>query len=303
VEDGQVAIYSASDFWTDVLPALILKLKKRNVKWIAGFYLFPPSPFEQSVYKGFKGKLKNIAYFLSHKPAYWLVRKHADLVFVTNDLDKERFVNSQSNPRNVFVIRGGVDLKLSKLVPEQLEKKFDAVFVGRLHEQTGVLELIDIWKQVCTRRICKLAIIGVGGLENEVRAKINRQGLKDHITLFGFKDGIEKIEIFKTSKIVLHPAIYTSGGMAAAEAMACGLPGISFDLPSLRTYYPKGMIKIPMQDFKGYAEAILNLLENNAFYSKLSEEAVEFAQEWDWDKRAKIALEEIHRLFEVGTSK
>ena len=46
--------------------------------------------------------------------------------------------------------------------------------------------------------------------------------------------------------MVVHPAIFDSGGMAAAEAMAWGLPGVSFDLPALKTYYPQGMIKNPL---------------------------------------------------------
>ena len=54
---------------------------------------------------------------------------------------------------------------------------------------------------------------------------------------------LRSLRIFKDSKIVLHAAIYDSGGMAACEAMACELPGVSFDLPALKTCYPKGMFK------------------------------------------------------------
>jgi glycosyltransferase involved in cell wall biosynthesis len=50
--------------------------------------------------------------------------------------------------------------------------------------------------------------------------------------------------------------------MAAWEAMACGLPGVSFDLPALRTYYPKGMLKTPCYDLKAFAENILKLLND-----------------------------------------
>ena len=98
----------------------------------------------------------------------------------------------------------------------------------------------------------KLAMIGVGELENEAKAKINKLGLESNIVLFGFKDGYEKLKIFKDSRVVVHPAIYDSGGMAACEAMACGLPGVSFDLPALKTYYPKGMLKTPCYDLEAF---------------------------------------------------
>ena len=142
----------------------------------------------------------------------------------------------------------------------------------------------------------KLAMIGEGYLEEEIKKKIKALNLENNITLYGFTDGSEKIKIFKSAKIVLHPAIYDSGGMAPCEAMACGLPGVSFDLPALRTYYPKGMLKTPCFDLKGFAENILKLLNDQDLYMKLSKEAIELAKEWDWDKRAKELLDAIISL-------
>jgi glycosyltransferase involved in cell wall biosynthesis len=105
--------------------------------------------------------------------------------------------------------------------------------------------------------------------------------------MLGFKDGKEKYAIFKDSKMILHPAIYDSGGMAAAEGMAWGLPGISFDLEALKTYYPKGMVKTKCFDKKAFADNILKLLSDTSFYEHVSKEARELIFEvWDWDKRA-----------------
>ena len=108
--------------------------------------------------------------------------------------------------------------------------------------------------------------------------------------MFGFLDGLEKIKVFKDSKIVLHPALYDSGGMAACEAMICGLPGVSFDLPALKVYYPKGMLKTPCYDLKAFAENILRLLENKSLYNQLRKDAINWAKEWDWNKVAEETL-------------
>jgi glycosyltransferase involved in cell wall biosynthesis len=183
---------------------------------------------------------------------------------------------------------------MSKEVPGSPVKKYEAVFIGRLHPQKGVLELIEIWKLVCRRSpSARLAIIGNGELEDEVRALINRNGLSRNITMLGFMDGHEKIRVFKESRIVLHPATYDSGGMASAEAMACGLPGICFDLPALMTYYARGMIKIPRNDLQRFAEEITILLNDPGRYAMLSKEAVEQSKSWDWDLNASKVLEEI----------
>jgi glycosyltransferase involved in cell wall biosynthesis len=209
-------------------------------------------------------------------------------VWVTNDLDRAIFIdNRRLLPDRVIAVRGGVDTKTPLLIPEPHKKEFLAVFVGRFHPQKGVTELIDIWKFVCERqKNARLAMIGVGELEGEVNMKIKQHGLGKNVVLFGFKDGIAKLKIFKDSLVVVHPAIYDNGGMAACEAMACGLPGVSFDLLPLRSYYPKGMIKTPCFDLQKFALNILRLYDEHDLYSRTRSEAMELAKEWDWDSRA-----------------
>jgi glycosyltransferase involved in cell wall biosynthesis len=291
VPDNAV-IYSASDFWPDSIPAWMMKKRFKNLKWIATFFLFAPNPFKpESPYKGIR-RLNGFLYYISQLPVYNIVKNYADMIWVTNEYDRWRFIDEKKfTPDKVIAVRGGVDTKTPSLIPEPKKKKYDAVFIGRFHPQKGVLELIDIWRYVCEKkRDAKLAMIGVGELEDEVKEKIRKYGLENNVTLFGFKDGIEKLKIFKESKVVVHPAIYDSGGMAPCEAMACGLPGVSFDLLALRTYYPKGMLKTPCFDLRGFAENILKLLNDQELYRKLQKEALELAKEWDWDKRAEELL-------------
>lgn len=288
-------VYSASDFLPDLLPALILKLRFKNkIKWIAGFYLLLPNPLgKNSFYVGIR-RLKAMLYYISQKFSYHLVKRHANMVFVTNDLDRCKFVNKRLKPEKVIAVQGGVDTKTPSLVPEPKVKRYDAIFVGRLCLEKGVRELIDIWKHVCDRKKnAKLALLGAGPLEAEIVNRIAKYKLENNVELFGFVDGIEKFQIIKKSKVVVHPSIIDSGGMAACEAMVCGLPGVSFDLPALRSYYPKGMIKTPCYDLKGFAENVLKLLNERELYKKMTTDALDWAREWDWDKRAQELLKVI----------
>jgi len=293
----KIVVYSESDFWPDSIPAWILKMKFRKAKWVAGFYLFVSNPFSnESTYKG-KRFLRGLFYYLSQIPVYWLVKKYADMVWVTNELDRWRFIDGEKlTPERVIAVRGGVDTKTPSQVLEPKEKKYDAVFIGRFCPEKGILELIDIWKYVCEmKRDAKLAVLGAGELEKKVEAKIIKYHLGNNIELLGFKDGVEKFKIIKESKVILHSSIYDSGGMAACEAMLCGLPGVCFDLLSLRVYYPKGMLKAPRGDLMAFAKNIINLLDDRELYNRMGKEALEFAKDWDWDKRAKELLNIIQR--------
>ncbi|PIU03202.1 hypothetical protein COT44_04905 [Candidatus Shapirobacteria bacterium CG08_land_8_20_14_0_20_39_18] len=167
--------------------------------------------------------------------------------------------------------------------------------MGRFHYQKGVLELIDIWKLVCQKKPeAKLAMIGNGPLEKNVLIKIREYKLEKNIDLLGFLDGEKKYEIFKQSKMIIHPATYDSGGMAAAEGMAWELPGVSFDLESLKTYYPSGMIKTKCYNLREFADNIISLLDNEKLYQKISKEAhTLIVGVWDWEKRTDFISRKI----------
>lgn len=287
--------YSASDFYPDFIPGLLYKVVNPKGIWLSGQYLFAPKPGTNfSPYQN--QTLKGLLYYFSQKITRFLARHFADQILITSDPDKSYFPG-----KKIVVIQGGVDttesekyLKSGK-IKTIIRRKFDAVFLGRLHPQKGILELIDIWKLVTKKKpAAQLAIIGDGQLEAELKHKIKKYKLNKNITLFGFQSGQAKYNIFKESKIVVHPAIYDSGGMAAAEAMAWGLPGVSFDLESLKTYYPQGMIKTPIGDYQAFANNIVKLLDNSQLYQNTSRQALSLIRSiWNWEKRAKYIYSEI----------
>jgi len=199
-------------------------------------------------------------------------------------------------PDSIFAVLGGVDLSIPQSVPEPKEKSYDAIFIGRLHPQKGPLELLDIWKMLVQKKPdARLAIIGSGPLEAQCHAKAQKLELGKNVEFFGFRDGVEKYKIVKASRVVLHPAVYDSGGMAAAEALCCGLPGVSFDLPALQTYYPRGFLKAPTGDLPGFADRIYRLLTDEKLYAETSKEAYAAGLEWDWNARAKAIWTAIER--------
>jgi len=294
-------IYSPSDFIPDSLPAFILKLRNPKAIWIASLYLFFPNPF--SFKNPYKGKLWfiGLVQYIVQFPIKYTIRRFADIVFVTSEPDKAFFITKKRSSDKVVVVRGGVDLEQYREVKEQ-PIRYDAVFMGRFHPQKGVVELIKIWKLVKEKMPnAKLAIIGQGEttaeerkIKNKLLELIEQYSLEDNIELLGFLSGKEKIEVFKSSKVFLHPAIYDSGGMAAAEAMACGLPGVSFDLEALKTYYPKGMLKTQCFNIQEFANNILNLLKDNKLYLNTSNDALELVKEqWDWNKRAEDIFKQL----------
>ncbi len=286
-------LVSSSDFWPDSIPAFFLKIRNPKLIWIAGFFLTAPKPWQKdNPYKG-KRFLIGFFYWLTQLPVFFLIKRHADYVVVTSEPDVSKFITKKRDRSKIIIAQGGVEVTEAKkfLAGEGwtpvAKRKYDACYLGRFHYQKGVLELIDIWQKVCQKKPgAQLAMIGIGPLEGEVKAKIKKHRLSKNIALLGFRDGQEKYKIFKQSKIMVHPATYDSGGMASAEGMAWGLPVVGFDLECHQTYYPRGMIKAPLNNFDQFAQKIISLLEDKELYRRYSKEAIDLAQTvWDWDIR------------------
>ena len=237
-------------------------------------------------------------------PAYYIIKQFADIIFVTSQPDIQPFVTKNRSIKKIIPVRGGVDMfparqyfEQGKFIPFE-KRSYDACFVGRFHYQKGTLELIHIWKKVCKiRPQSRIAIVGIGPLEEQIHSLINHMSLQANIDLLGFLNGDDKYEVFKNSKIIVHPATYDSGGMATAEAMAWGLPGVSFDLEALKSYYPKGILKTECFNLDAFANNILYLLSDPDAHLTLSQEASNLIRDyWDWDQQAKDIFHQVIKL-------
>lgn len=301
LNDSQnIIVYSASEFWMDVFPSFILKLRFPKIRWVAAWYQTAPKPWV-----GFQGasreesfRFKTFLYWFSQLFTKPLISNSSNFVLVNNEEEEKEFPKLSKNNRSLVVL-GAVDItKIQnwKSKFRNLLKIFDAVFQGRLHPQKGTLELVDIWRMVVDKKPnAKLAVIGDGPLMEKLRNKISNLKLDDNVRLFGYLfDGPEKYRIFSQSKIVVHPSYYDSGGIAAAEAMAFGLPCIGFNLKAYQSYYPKGMIKVKLNDKRAFADQLVKMLDNGNYRNRIGKEFLDMIKEnWSWDKRASEVLSRI----------
>ena len=281
-------VFSASFIWPDLLPGLILKLKKPKLKWVVACYVFLPNPLS----RGYRGSLFNgIVLFLVQKISILIISLFADQVFVASYLDSNRFFKRIK----VNAIRGGVDFPyFSKFPPEK--KIFDAVFVGRFHPQKNVDDLLDIWQKVTKKRKgLKLALIGGGYMEDELKEQVYTNNMGGNVLFLGILDGLEKARVLKSSKLFLSTSQFDSGNIALDEALASGVPGVVYNLPRLD--YPQGVIKITLGDEKTFIKWVLTLLEKESLRRSLSIKGQSFASSLDWNIKARQALESIKDLY------
>lgn len=149
------------------------------------------------------------------------------------------------------------------------------IAVGRLTYQKGFDRLIDAWSIVNRQHPdWKLDIFGEGIRQQALKKQIQKNGLKESITIHPFTPNI--VNEYVNSSIFALSSNYEGFVLVLLEAMGCGLPCVAFDCPN----GPAEAIKdkedgflIKNGDVKEFAKAICYLIENEAERKKFGERA------------------------------
>jgi glycosyltransferase involved in cell wall biosynthesis len=219
------------------------------------------------------------------------------MIWVTNDYDREsmsRLLDSPNIP--IIAVKGGIDWP-TRPSSKKTEPDYEGVFIGRLHPQKGVEELLCVWKLVVGKRPhMKLAIIGDGPLQDKIQKIIADTSLASNVTMFGFLDGEAKNTVIRNSRVVFYMSNLEIVAMAPIEAMALGLPCIAVNIPGRARYFPKGTVLTQLGNSRSTADALFNLMDDQATYHRLSREAIELAEEWRWESRGRTLMQEAQKL-------
>lgn len=171
------------------------------------------------------------------------------------------------------------------------------IAVGRLVEQKGYGDMIDVFASIRSERLCNLLILGQGPLENELRQKIAALGLTDDIKLIGFVKNPWKY--IRRSTLFLSTSYWEGLPLILLEVMALGIPAVCTDCD----YGPREVIDnkrngflVPVGDLQEIAERVSTVLAmNREERLVLSKEAMCRASDFDtkvfFEKYSKILQE------------
>lgn len=284
-KDADIA-FASSFFFPDLFPAYMLKRTNPDIRFVIASYLFTYKKWGTDYSAG---KSKGFLFYLNQILSLELIKKYRGKIITASAYDKDYLVRNQHIGRSsIFPIRGGVDNAFFMQIPPQ-EKKFDAVFVGRFHPQKCVADLIDIWNMVVHEMPSAiLALVGNGQLEQELKNKVKFMKLQNNIVFLGPQDGVTKGRILKSSRVFISASLYDSGNIALDEALACGTPGVIYDLEHLD--YLHGVVKIPVFNDRLFANAVISVLSDKTKREELSQEALGFAETIDWNRSSESVL-------------
>ncbi|GAB6518547.1 glycosyltransferase [Bacillus cereus] len=186
---------------------------------------------EHSTHNNRRGKL------LFRLTDYLMYRQYSKVICISKGT-KESLTNwIESTQKKSLIIHNGIDLKIffdAKPIPRKdigvSNDKVILICVGRLEKAKNHESLIKAFKNINSKAI--LLLVGNGQREDRLRLLIKELGLTDRVILLGQRTDVERL--LKTSDIFILPSLWEGFGLAAIEALACGLPALLSDVEGLK---------------------------------------------------------------------
>ncbi|MGP1674870.1 MAG: glycosyltransferase [Candidatus Limnocylindrales bacterium] len=207
-----------------------------------------------------------------HVDRTMLATKVSEAAFVvTISRDNRAVIESTSGAASVGkveIIHCGVDPSAFRPVERSVDGPLRIVAVGTLHEVKGQAHLIDACRRLRDRGVpfsCRF--IGDGPDRVALAARIDRDGLGDHVTLAGRMTTDAVATELAHADVLVAPSVPTSSGkregipVVLMEAMASALPVVASRLsgiPELVTDGVDGLL-VPPGDDEALADALERL--------------------------------------------
>lgn len=211
-----------------------------------------------------------------------------------NDSNLERVKDKYNLPKNFILYFGTIEPRKNLL---GLIRAFEQIKSGQQEQAQikwqGFEGEVRATKE---RRFdfsdLKLVIAGSKGwLYDEIFEKANSSKFKKDIIFTGFVDEEDKVYLYNLAKVFVYLSFFEGFGLPPLEAMACGVPTIVSDKPSLPEVVGNGAIMVDPNNIDEISFAIKEVLTNENLKNNLLRQATERVKQFNWDNTVNEFLE------------
>lgn len=192
-----------------------------------------------------------------------------------------------------------IDLDIFK--PQNIEKKYDIVFSGRLARNKGINLLLSAVKKSKTQiSNIKFIIVGSGPLEARIKNYIKKNRLEDNVIFAGWLPGTEDVaRVYNQSKILVMPSFNEGGPRVVLEAMACKVPVIATRVGAMIDMIKDKENGVFIDwNVEDIVQKITELLKDENLRKKIAEGGYDMAQQFERKKAIENYVLNYQKLIE-----
>jgi len=175
------------------------------------------------------------------------------------------------------------------------------LYVGNLLPHKNLLRLLDAMAILRRRRFCRLVIRGHGrtGYVRAVHERVETLGLGDAVTFLDYLPENTLRSLYTKAACLVLPSLGEGFGIPVLEAMACGTPVVTSDIPALREVGGDAALLADPYETMSIADAMYRALSDRALREELRERGWRRVQAFSWQKTG----EEVSRLIDEVSGK
>ena len=202
------------------------------------------------------------------------------VVFVSNYL--KQLTTSLYPFRSKTIIPNGCS---ELFLNNKRNKNIKPIFIWTIKRDRGLDEIINIWCKIIFKKL-PLAELHVHGLNDHKKQNINIDYDKFNIKFFGIVSRDFLANKYKYSTAMLHPGYDETFCISALEALASGLPVITFNRTALAERVINNVNGFIVATFEDMAAKAIDLAVNKSQLSKLSNNASKSSKKYCWNNVA-----------------
>lgn len=205
---------------------------------------------------------------------------------VVSPSTREDLIRRGLRAERIRVVPNGLDHERYRPGDPAAVERDLVLFVGRLEHYKGVDLLLEAWRRVhAARPQARLALVGAGGAEAELRKRAAALGFGESVRFVGFVSEPAKVDWMRRATVLVQPSRKEGWGLTVLEANACGTPVVATRVPGLRDSVRDGETGLlaPGGDPSRLAERLLEVLGDPALRARLARGGLAWAARFGWD--------------------
>ncbi len=211
-------------------------------------------------------QIKEYFRFFRNKRKFSKLFKNKNLITVNRDLEYKAKIHTQ--PNSTITIANGVELPKDLIGRSKFtKKKWDVIFVGRLVQIKQVDHAIKAFAM--SNLTGRMAIVGDGPECQKLKDLAKQLNISDRIDFLGWVD--EPHQLMLQSKSLVMCSLYEGSPVTLAEAIALGIPIISYDssagITDLFTLDTAKFGLVPKQNIQALSDALEKCVADPYIYN------------------------------------
>jgi glycosyltransferase involved in cell wall biosynthesis len=288
--------YAVSDYWFDVWPLLLCRAGSKIMIWhmqapTLGQIIRRSRPDVDAT------RVASFYYWLSQNLSLRLLHFCRNKqVLLVHPAMRGRLLALGYSLEELTDISFGLDVEKAAAARGQ-NKIYDAVWIGRIHRQKGIEDLFATLSHLA-QHVENFRAVLIGDLRAELQPQSEQRGLSRCVEFSGFVSEEEKFRLFQASRAFLMTSRFEGSPRVVAEALACEVPVVAYDVETYRPLFGDLLRYIPCFDLEEFQnEAGRQIIDMRAGRNYLfGLETARFSDGHSWRATGRVFLQAVEQL-------